>query len=120
MCSDAEFSAFALANANAYILDKFLPSICLCSQFFFFAKQKREIFLGLKGLKKKRRKAREKKGKKKGKKRRKKGFKKGRKKERGKREEERKRGKGEKERQRKQKKKKDPKAVSLEVFCIRF
>lgn len=80
MCSDAEFSTFALANVNAYILDKFLPSICLCSQFFFFAKQKREIFLGLKGLKKKRRKAREKKGKKKGKKRRKKGFKKGRKK----------------------------------------
>ena len=58
MCSDAEFSTFALANVNAYILDKFLPSICLCSQFFFFAKQKRENFLDLKGLKKKRRKER--------------------------------------------------------------
>lgn len=103
MCSDAEFSTFALANVNAYILDKFLPSICLCSQFFFFAKQKREIFFRFEGIKKEKREKREKKGEKKGKKKKRKGRKdlrgekregkKERRKKREKRKEERKKGK---------------------------
>lgn len=65
MCSDAEFSTFALANVNAYILDKFLPSICLCSQFFFFAKQKRENFFKFEGIKKRKARKKREKGKKK-------------------------------------------------------
>lgn len=95
MCNDAEFSTFALANVNAYILDKFLPSICLCSQFFFFAKQKREIFLDLKGLKKEKEKAR--------------------KKERKRRKEKRKRGKGEA-----RKKKKTSRFTALGSFILWF
>lgn len=77
MCSDAEFSAFALANANAYILDKF-PSDnrdVLCRSPSFCEAKKRNFFW-FEGIKKR---------------------------EREKRERERKRGKEEKERQKKKK-----------------
>lgn len=111
---------------KSIIWDKFPQSV---SQFFFFAKQKREIFLGLKGLKKEKEKSEKKKREEREKeeKRRKEGFKREKKREKEEKERGKRKGK-EKEKKRRRrkkegkgearKKKKDPKAVSLEVFYI--
>lgn len=115
---------------KSIIWDKFPQSV---SQFFFFAKQKREIFFRFEGIKKEKEKSEKKKREEREKeeKRRKEGFKrekegekkrggrkgKGKKKEKGKGGKKRK-GLREKGESRKGKKKKDPKAVSLEVFYI--
>lgn len=96
---------------KSIIWDKFPQSV---SQFFFFAKQKRENFFRFEGIKKEKEKSEKKKreekreGREKEEKKGKKGFKREKEKEK-----ERKKGKGKGE---EREEKKDPKAVSLEVF----